>query len=717
MKLINFHWLLTAFLWAWPILVQAQREGDIWYFGNKAGLDFGTGSPVSLSDGAMNTNEGCSSISDQNGNLLFYTNGIQVWNRNHEVMSNGEGLLGHNSSTNSALIVPKPCDPYLYYVFAVAVSPTQAIDTLGGGVTYSIVDMRLNDGLGDIVKEWKNISLSEPTTEKLLAVPHANQRDVWILTRLRGSDEIHAFLLNPSGINQEPVRSKSPHYLENCFSRCADHGIGHMKASKNSDQIALARRYGRDPGIDLYDFDNHTGLLSHRFFLNAIELSGEFYPVYPYGLEFSASGRFLYYEDGARIFQLDLSLGDVESIAKQYVLIARGQETANYTTYYGSLLRGPDQMIYVARPGFSFLDVITKPDELGLACDYQRNRVDLGEQICRLGMVNLISNYDEARSNIPVEIGQIEAIIPNAIFCDGGTDSLVFSVEAPPEIDLFIWSLSPELRSVSGHLSTTEPQIVVRLLDEARQGSLSVYGLDTNNCTYVSSSKVYSFDLDQDSDTVAQIGPISPLSTFCSYSDSLVFTVEASPEIDVFVWNLSPELTPLSDTLRTTEPRISIRFSGDVLRGSISVQGLDTNNCAIAPISETYSFDLSQDIGPVGKVKGQPLVCEDQGILTYTTTLISQAESYSWTLPPGAFALDGATSTSQPVIQVVFDTSFRGGEIRVQGQNNCATTGLSFPFPLTLLPPPEPATIEQVSCNQLATEAVGNFYWSFQGEV
>ena len=63
--------------------VYAQNEGNIWYFGTNAGLDFNSGSPVMLSDGMLDTFEGCATISDNNGDLLFYTDGMLVYNKNH----------------------------------------------------------------------------------------------------------------------------------------------------------------------------------------------------------------------------------------------------------------------------------------------------------------------------------------------------------------------------------------------------------------------------------------------------------------------------------------------------------------------------------------------------------------------------------------------------------------------------------------------------------
>ena len=85
----------------------AQNQTDNWYFGNKAGLNFSTCTPTILTDGQVNTHEGVATISDANGNLLFYTDGVTVWNKQHLIMDNGTGLAGHPSSTQSAVIVPR----------------------------------------------------------------------------------------------------------------------------------------------------------------------------------------------------------------------------------------------------------------------------------------------------------------------------------------------------------------------------------------------------------------------------------------------------------------------------------------------------------------------------------------------------------------------------------------------------------------------------------
>ena len=75
---------ILLIIWGFiPVLSFSQNEAAIWYFGSNAGLDFSGGTPVAITDGQITTSEGCSTISDQNGHLLFYTDGVDVWNKNH----------------------------------------------------------------------------------------------------------------------------------------------------------------------------------------------------------------------------------------------------------------------------------------------------------------------------------------------------------------------------------------------------------------------------------------------------------------------------------------------------------------------------------------------------------------------------------------------------------------------------------------------------------
>src|SRR5689334_13900878 len=86
----------------------AQTYSWNWNFGINAGINFSTGSPVAFTTSVLNTMEGCATISSTSGNLLFYTDGVTVYNSQNTVMTNGTGLMGHASATESAVIVKKP---------------------------------------------------------------------------------------------------------------------------------------------------------------------------------------------------------------------------------------------------------------------------------------------------------------------------------------------------------------------------------------------------------------------------------------------------------------------------------------------------------------------------------------------------------------------------------------------------------------------------------
>ncbi len=100
--------LLVVVLLILPDAATAQKQNNIWYFGKYSGIDFNTSPPTSLTNSVMSAIEGCAVASDPStGALLFYTDGVTVWNRNHLQMVNGGGLKGSESSTQ-VLVVPLP---------------------------------------------------------------------------------------------------------------------------------------------------------------------------------------------------------------------------------------------------------------------------------------------------------------------------------------------------------------------------------------------------------------------------------------------------------------------------------------------------------------------------------------------------------------------------------------------------------------------------------
>ncbi|MBK7752640.1 MAG: hypothetical protein IPI41_08570 [Flavobacteriales bacterium] len=254
----------------------AQPENNWWYFNNVA-VDFNGVAPVVHTNSAMNQGEGSSSISNADGDLLFYTDGVSVWNRTNSQMSNGYGLLGQSSATQSALIVPKPSNCQFYYIFTV---PSQNDVT---PLSYSVVDMTLDGGLGDIT--LKNVPLIAGVTERLSATLHANGVDRWVVGQRCSDLAIVSFRLTASGVDPTPVISPPPPPItsSNCYLSSY---IGSLKIAPDGSRLCTTFGYGVN--AYLMDYDPLTGLASATLRWSPFLTSGG------YGVEFSPNSSRLY---------------------------------------------------------------------------------------------------------------------------------------------------------------------------------------------------------------------------------------------------------------------------------------------------------------------------------------------------------------------------------------------------------------------------------------
>ncbi len=357
------------------------EQANFWYFGGNAGLDFNSGSPVSLSNGALSTGEGCATMSDANGNLLFYTDGRTVWNRNHAVMTNGTGLIGNSSSTQSGVIVPHPGDRALYYVFTV--------DFSGGsnGFRYSIVDLSQSGGLGAVQATNKNVLLFSNTTEKIGVVKHCNNRDYWIIGHEYNNSNYRVYELNTAGFNATP----NIQAIGTAHDGGNANKLGYLKPSADGKKIAAA--IFRKNTVDLFDFDNSTGTISNPTVLTTTLLSEA------YGIEFSLDGRYLYATALAapgKLMQFDLNAGNAAAILASGTTLA--QSVARYE--YGALQMGPDGIIYVARrevvggqPQRRFLSSVNNPAIGGIGANFQDTAVVLVSGFSNLSLPTFVQSY------------------------------------------------------------------------------------------------------------------------------------------------------------------------------------------------------------------------------------------------------------------------------------------------------------------------------------
>lgn len=361
---------------------KSQLEFSKWYFGNNAGLDFSTSPPSILTNGALTAPEGCATVCDVSGNLLFYTNGMTVWNANHSVMANGSGLFGDTSSTQGALAVQHPTNLAQYYIF------TLAAEGGSNGACYSIVDMSLAAGQGSVT--LKNKQLYTPSCERQVAVRNCNGQWAWIVTHRLNSVHMASHFLMPSTTTVNATLSSQVNKIYK-----GNNAIGQMKVSPDGRLIVLASGVNSPSlnapgGIDLFTI-NDAGALTYSFTL----LASTSMSASPYGVEFSP--------DGTKVYGITtpMSNGSNSSTLYQWDL-CMNTPTAIITNQYsvtvpsggcGALQKAIDGKIYLAINGSNSLAVINNPNAIGVSMQFSLNAVSLGTATCRFGLPNFINTY------------------------------------------------------------------------------------------------------------------------------------------------------------------------------------------------------------------------------------------------------------------------------------------------------------------------------------
>lgn len=452
-------------------LCTAQNEASYWYFGRNAGVRFNsnTGTVSALTNGRLNTLEGCTSISDSDGNLLFYSDGRTIWNRNHNVMTNGNGLKGDESSTSSGLIVPKPQDPNFYYIFTVdephhlnsSSFPNESDgDGVNDGLMYSRININDSNGLGAVDQTEKNIPLITYDTsdnmqtefkcsEKITAVRADDCSSFWVITHF--VDRFYAFKVDTNGVSKTPVVSiVGPEVPISGYRRNA---LGYLKASPDGSKLvaahfSFATQLGATTagGVYLFDFDNDTGEVS-----NSQELYSPQNNKNPYGVEFSAENKKVYATvDGDGSSQL--IQWDIES-----QIIKNSQQIIHSSTSLtaGALQLGIDRRIYRAQVDFDnfglsgqYLGVIENPEANGSKASYNPRGIllDVNGSFNNLSSIGL-PPFIQSLFNSQIDIIRNGESTTELKLCDG--DSYMLSADNIPGAD-YTWFLDGNQLSETG---------------------------------------------------------------------------------------------------------------------------------------------------------------------------------------------------------------------------------------------------------------------------
>jgi gliding motility-associated-like protein len=338
-----------------------QGESNNWIFGwGSAGITFATGEPEDLNYSTPLTNNPTTVVSDSAGNLLFYSDGFRIYNKNFQVMDNGTDILGGRMFP-SCMAFAMPGSSRFYYLFTVAEPPGGTPPMVYGG-RYAIIDMWANNGLGEVIV--KNIMLDQGEDAMVIvtATFHRNNHDIWLV--MEGQDYNRFFykvyLVTDAGI-----------FYKHTFEQIKY--ISGYQGGTNGYQLRISPdgkkmvKVGDNLGVVglVYSFDNGTGVINYTCAINDQN------PMQTWGIEFSPSSEFLYicgpHNNHNRIMQFNANITDSIGFNNSRVIV--GNFFRHGGGFYGMMQSAPDGKIYGSRNNNDTLFCIKKPDLYGLACE------------------------------------------------------------------------------------------------------------------------------------------------------------------------------------------------------------------------------------------------------------------------------------------------------------------------------------------------------------
>ena len=555
-----------------PVMVFGQKQGNIWYFGDHAGIDFNPATPVALTNGALKTLEGCASVANSKGELLFYTNGITIWNKNHQPMPNGDGLLGDSSSTQSAVIVPQPLSPSTFYVFTVDAEGRK------NGLRYSIVDMSLNSGTGDVTT--KNVLLNSPMTEKITAV-RGSGGQIWVITHALKSNRFLAYSVSSSGISTFPVVSAVGSLQDNACD-----AMGYLKASLDGSKLALAVSDCITPTavdrIELFNFNTKTGEVT--------DLSPSFRNSIPnaYGIEFSPNGNYLYvsswYSEG-KLYQFDLKATNITA-SKKIVGSTVPSGAEQNINCFGALQLAADGKIYVAKNQQGSLGVINNPNDA--TCNFVDNSFDLKGKKSELGLPTFIQSY--------FSVLDVNAIISGNECLGTLQDTVKFELPLIVNVKSVRWDFG----------------------DSTTSNTLATYHFYQNYGSYQVKLHVEYIDgtvVDLEKTVNINKAPLPPKNLLKSYG-----FCENSPSVEIDATSASPDVTyewkNSKNQVISTQPKITYATE-DTLSIKISLRGCTFEQKV--PVAK-FKFDLGKDV----------VLCQGDSAVLAPMPGLPDGTVYSW---------------------------------------------------------------------------------------
>lgn len=348
----------------------SQNRSNLWLLGyqpftSDCGINFNSGTADTFSIWKdlefFATN---ASICDTFGEILFYTNGISINNKEHQILGNSEGFnpgqqttedsLSGLTASMGAIILPHPGNADLYDIFHIS-----GEEILDGTQTqplifrHSQIDMNLNNGLGEVSLNKKGIPILNDTLVwgRISACKHSNGKDWWIITHKWNSDLFYKFLLT-----SDTLLGPFEQHIGSVIS--IDDKFGQANFSPDGSKFAYMNR---NYNFDYFLFDRCKGEFSHHTNVILPDSNSS------QGIAFSSNSRFLYAITHNQLLQYDTWLADLTT---SMILIDTIPLQGNEDDF-GVPMLAPDNKIYISTyHGVDAMHVINYPDSLGSLCEF-----------------------------------------------------------------------------------------------------------------------------------------------------------------------------------------------------------------------------------------------------------------------------------------------------------------------------------------------------------
>lgn len=381
--IVLFSYCVTQFSFA-------QKEANNWTIGDNITMDLNENPPKLLEKGlkgySETEGESMATISDKEGNLLFYVGGPTLYNYDGTVVISD--LKGHESSQQGSLIVQKPGSSTRYYIFTSVPFSNFGQNTNIHGIYYTEIEYDFQAKTITEIAKNTVITTEKYSMEALTMVPNANGTDLWLIThKAGGSDEYHIYPVTGNGVGTAVVSAIGQNIPLQTSPNLYPNEIGAIKSNSCYTQLALSNL---GTGIiDVVDFDNATGKVSKLFTtINGFAVNDL------YSIEFSSNGQYLYAIEynSKKISQFDLTAGNV--------LASKALLGTGTTARLGQLQLAADGKIYFAQHQWSnggFIGVINNPNVKGVNAnanfEYIKAAPNFENQTVTMGLPNFPKQY------------------------------------------------------------------------------------------------------------------------------------------------------------------------------------------------------------------------------------------------------------------------------------------------------------------------------------